>query len=453
MREVRVTCGACGRHTDRELRSGAVLARWRCPTCGVSCSSEHFEVEELGRPSAAASVDRPTGDFIPYFASGGFVPDHPNCRMEFMPDAALDMTVTELRDKMRADMAIRRDWVREPVVLNESVRWVPTKARSGRESGRVEVHGEVFELSCCSKPDPAVDAVRNLLICAACNTGWAVETILALRDHNLATSAKLREEEAVAKMMLETQDALSEIAMTVEPEPMPWIKGSVVGYRAWQFDTSDDDWCLTGIGSGNSWAPGQEIFEAECNPGDIGRFELHEHPAPDPDCDCGIYALARFQEEARWWWGDNLVRGAIEAWGDVDANGYDRMFIQAPGFRAQWAKIVLLAIEDDWRTPRKAAVRALAKEYGADVCKAEHLAAAATEHGQLVPDDVLEWSKGEDVWRTDGVQPSAAVKRLVTKAEQTKMLLDQWNERWLRGEIDAKTVRDMLAKINLGENK
>lgn len=174
--------------------------------------------------------------------------------------------------------------------------------------------------------------------------------------------------------------------MTAEPEPV--VSGSVIGFRAWRVK----DWQLYGTGVNRAWVPG--VNEATCDPGDdplLRRYTAwSSHAAPHPECMCGITALARFQT-ADTHWREDHVRGAIEAWGD--RNGEDTGFVlHSTGFRARYGRAVLLAIDPEWPPAKKAAVRALAAEYAADVCRIEHLEDAAKEHGQLVPDDLLAWA-------------------------------------------------------------
>lgn len=167
-------------------------------------------------------------------------------------------------------------------------------------------------------------------------------------------------------------------------EPGPELKalaGSVIGYRAWKIK----DWALYGTGGfGGAWEPG--VNEATC--GLTGA----RHAAPADGCACGMYALARFDDQTSWW-RDVDVLGAVEAWADESDGNHDRFFVHSTGFRAQYAKIVLLAVSDDYPRAKNGAIRALASEHEADVCKREHLEDAAKEHGQLVPDDLLAWAK------------------------------------------------------------
>lgn len=175
------------------------------------------------------------------------------------------------------------------------------------------------------------------------------------------------------------------IAAEPEPaEPGPELRalaGSVIGYRAWKLN----NWQLAGTGGfGGPWTPG--VNEASC------ALTGARHAAPADGCACGMYALARFDDSTSWWNGADVL-GAVEAWADESDGNHDRFFVHSTGFRAQFAKIILLAVSDDYPRAKNAAIRALAAEHEADVCNREHLEDAAKEHGQLVPDDLLAWAK------------------------------------------------------------
>lgn len=192
----------------------------------------------------------------------------------------------------------------------------------------------------------------------------------------------------------------------VDPEPAepgPELKalaGSVIGYRAWKIK----DWALYGTGGfGGAWAPG--VNEATC------ALTGARHAAPAEGCQCGMYALARFDDQTSWW-RDADVLGAVEAWADESDGNHDRFFVHSTGFRAQYAKIILLAVSDDYPRAKNGAIRALASEHEADVCKREHLEDAAKEHGQLVPDELLAWAKEGESEHDDGQYLGGAVLAL-----------------------------------------
>jgi hypothetical protein len=182
-----------------------------------------------------------------------------------------------------------------------------------------------------------------------------------------------------------------------EPEaPGPELRsfdGSFVGYRAW----SINQWELRGTGAGQNipWVPGEN--KARCVPmGQYGLLGTGNHRAPHPDCHCGFNALARFKDDDSWWDTQNgafEVLGAIEAWADDRDDNLDGFFIHPTGFRCEYARVILLATSDEYPRAKNAAIKALAAEHGADVCRRDHLEDAAKEHGQLVPDELLEWAR------------------------------------------------------------
>lgn len=181
----------------------------------------------------------------------------------------------------------------------------------------------------------------------------------------------------------------------LDPGDPPVIKGSVIGYRAWRLDMAL--WLLKGT-YGPAWVNGEAT--AKCM--------SHHHVAPDADCECGLYGLARFTEKSKWWVHSDL-RGAIEAWTDSD-----RFFVHdGIGFRAERAKIVLLALDPDAPRAKQAVIRALATEYGAGVCRPDHLKDAALEHGRLIPDAVLDWSRGKKEWKNTTTRRGYTRRRLL----------------------------------------
>lgn len=202
--------------------------------------------------------------------------------------------------------------------------------------------------------------------------------------------------------------SLPNLALAEPREPGPELRrcdGSFVGYRAWKLTAG---WQLVGTGgvSPKAWTPG--VNEAVC--------AYDRHPAPDEHCECGLYALARFEEGKRWWH-DGSILGAVEAWADEDERNHDRFFVHRTGFRAQYAKIILLAVSDEYPRAKNAAIRALAAEHGADVCKREHLEDAAREHGQLVPDELLEWAgDGEGEADRGGLYPTFTAHTFTAQA-------------------------------------
>lgn len=171
---------------------------------------------------------------------------------------------------------------------------------------------------------------------------------------------------------------------------LPVIEGELVGFRQWSITR---DWKLAGVGvgQGQRWTPG--VNTAMCTPNEAIHMGKppRAHKAPGAYCDCGFNAYAKpnpgwkdYEPRAMFTIGSprQMVPGAILGWGD-------EFYMHPGGFRAQHARPVLLAVCDGWPHPFVAAVRAVAEEYGCEVCDFAILEAAAREHGQLVPTDAM----------------------------------------------------------------
>lgn len=177
----------------------------------------------------------------------------------------------------------------------------------------------------------------------------------------------------------ELRDAAPPLPVAKSAEPPPVIDGEVIGFRQWTIRI-EHDWKLAGggVGADHAWAAG--VSEATCVLG-------HGHASPNHDCECGLHAYTTPNAEwrsgrvpTRWRGGHRpAVPGALAAWGD-------EFYLHPGGFRAQYARPVLLALCDDWPRAFRAAVTALATEYDCDVCDFAMLKDAASEHGQLVPE-------------------------------------------------------------------
>ncbi len=209
--------------------------------------------------------------------------------------------------------------------------------------------------------------------------------------------------------------------------PTPEIDGEVIGFRSWALYA----WKLgiAGKTSAPPWQPG--VNTARCHAlaqrlGPSGHSTsppfADRHDAPDEDCDCGLYALR--QPDKQWTgmgsehWREIRVCGAVLAWGD-------RFFLHPTGFRAQYAKPVVLATSEQWPRPMRAMIAALAQDYACDVVRLEYLRDAAREHGQLVPPNLVPQADetgtaselaartGGAAWRIASTNPTPAHPRTV----------------------------------------
>ena len=154
----------------------------------------------------------------------------------------------------------------------------------------------------------------------------------------------------------------------------------IVGFRQWVVIA---DQIISPLAR-TPWA--EEAMEAEClgrcrHAGGLWRRATeHDGPAPDPDCVCGIYALfvpdppRRRQRMSR-------VEGAVVVWG--------RLEIHETGLRAEFARIVALALPGGRHRSADRLVARLARRIGVDAVPREHLEAVGLLHGQRVPPVLL----------------------------------------------------------------
>ena len=160
----------------------------------------------------------------------------------------------------------------------------------------------------------------------------------------------------------------------------PDVVQPVIGYR---------EWVLIGeeILSPLARMPwGAEPMQAECLPSCRGarglwrRASLHPGPAPDPACVCGIYALFTPDRHRD---GDRLalVRGAVALWGRIE--------VHQRGMRAEFARIVALAVPP--HAPRRAAeaVLGVAERLGVEAVAAKRLQQAARRYGRPLPTSLI----------------------------------------------------------------
>ena len=143
----------------------------------------------------------------------------------------------------------------------------------------------------------------------------------------------------------------------------------VLGFRAWH-PGADGRLIPWSAGKGGTWTPGTNT--ARC-------FAGGGHTAPGHRCTCGLYALTDHR--------DHRLRpsaeavGAIVAWGDVEAH--------RTGFRAQFARIVALALPRAPDPHHERALRAAAARYQVPLVALDALEAAGREHGRPLCFDAL----------------------------------------------------------------
>jgi hypothetical protein len=201
--------------------------------------------------------------------------------------------------------------------------------------------------------------------------------------------------ERAARMVLNLRKLEAE-AKAIRDDQVPEIPHEVLGFREWRFDANS--WQLEaagGMGHG-AWQPGAN--RAECGSTGI--------PAP---CDveghhCGFNVYARVKEiGAHFYTGaQSTVAGAVRAWSDEG-----RFYVhEGVGFRAEYAEVVVLAVDERHPRAKRSAVRGIAEDFGVPTCDLRDLETAASEFGEFCPDDVLAWSRGEGPM--PGVDPEVA---------------------------------------------
>ena len=152
--------------------------------------------------------------------------------------------------------------------------------------------------------------------------------------------------------------------------------GPIVGFRQWVV-VGDEIYSPL---ARTAW--GDEPMQAEClarcrRAGGLWRRpSQHGGPAPDPECVCGIYALfapepLRRREQL------SRVSGAVVVWG--------RLEIHEAGMRAEFARIVALALPSGRHRGAYRVVSGLAERLGVQAVTARHIEAAALVHGDPVP--------------------------------------------------------------------
>jgi hypothetical protein len=131
----------------------------------------------------------------------------------------------------------------------------------------------------------------------------------------------------------------------------------VIGFRAWRVQQGE----LVALG-GERWPVGDHV--AHCR----GQ---RRHAVPAKACGCGLYGWHQPPDELP---GSSIVIGAVVAWG--------RLRIHADGFRAQYARPIVLAtgFED-----KQARLDQVARRYQIPVVAPRELALVASEFGRVIP--------------------------------------------------------------------
>ena len=156
----------------------------------------------------------------------------------------------------------------------------------------------------------------------------------------------------------------------------PDVVGPIVGFRQWVV-VGDEIYSPL---ARTAW--GDEPMHAQClarcrRAGGLWRRPSeHGGPAPDPECVCGIYALFAPESLRRR---DRLSRvsGAVVVWG--------RLEVHDAGMRAEYARIVALALPGGRHRGADRVVSSLAQRLSVQAVPQARIQAAALVHGDPLP--------------------------------------------------------------------
>lgn len=162
------------------------------------------------------------------------------------------------------------------------------------------------------------------------------------------------------------------VSTVIEPD----LVGPIIGFRQWVV-VGDEIYSPL---ARTAW--GDEPMQAEClarcrHAGGLWRRPAeHRDPAPGPECVCGIYALFAPESLRRR---DRLSRvgGAVVVWG--------RLEVHETGMRAEFARIVALALPGGRHRGPDRVVSGLAQRLGVQAVPARQIEAAALVYGDPLP--------------------------------------------------------------------
>ncbi len=135
--------------------------------------------------------------------------------------------------------------------------------------------------------------------------------------------------------------------------PVVLMPGKLHGVRTWALSPDRSGTIRLGGYAGRHWRQAGETTWAECERWGGQTPRLHTAPAPHGRCFCGLYALHPWAIDripfwrslspwqlspwqSQYWVGGLGIVGIVEAWG--------RVHVHAEGFRAQYARPVVLAL-------------------------------------------------------------------------------------------------------------
>jgi hypothetical protein len=212
------------------------------------------------------------------------------------------------------------------------------------------------------------------------------------------------------------------------------VNGEVIGFRRWWIGR---DLNLLPLSAASRWEPGVQV--ARCSPMFISGYlatRPQDHAAPAINCDCGIYAHHAREALMDGPWpsytvGDSwYVEGVIQAWG--------RLAVHAEGFRAEFARVVALALPEKYETLRFL-VPAVARRYGAVACESAELERIAREFGDPVAADLR--PRPEPLIDDDPVFPPVRISLGLATPEPG--VIFEFAKKYIEDAIEGVTVEEM----------
>lgn len=136
--------------------------------------------------------------------------------------------------------------------------------------------------------------------------------------------------------------------------------GKIVGYRQWGLNRR---YRLESPYTGSEWPVRSErARRAPGMSGAVGWYAYYTLQA------CDVREFREFKGQK--------IAGAVAAWGET--------FVYPTGFRAEFAEVCALCYAIDWPKPFIAALRAIASEYGAQLCTHDDLPTIVEEYGDPI---------------------------------------------------------------------
>jgi hypothetical protein len=211
----------------------------------------------------------------------------------------------------------------------------------------------------------------------------------------------------------------------------PDLSAAILGFRIWSLGVKGT---LGAIAAGSIWNHG--VNEAVCCPS-VAPSKRPKHSSPHPGCVCGFNAFAELGPKLRAHQGS--VLGAIAAWGDID--------VYRAGFRAQYARVVALALPPGRRVPagERERLELAAERYSVPLLAAKDLEAEGLRHASPVPPTLLPATSAGRAPRATSPAPLPGRSSAPTGRPRIATWDDaRGNALWVRGHVALRCRADVV---------